>query len=73
MCMHMKEQKVEGVVLIELGLLQKVIEKLEMSIVSNCLECIRMGRGNRYVTGHCCYFMLNRKKMNHLIRKQHGR
>ncbi len=50
MCMHMKEAKTKGVVLEELCLLQKVIEKLEMSVVSNCLECIRMGRGNRYVS-----------------------
>ncbi|XP_070817286.1 G-protein-signaling modulator 2-like isoform X1 [Chaetodon trifascialis] len=47
MCMHMKEENVKGVVLEELRLLQKVIEKLEMSVVSNCLECIRRGRGNR--------------------------
>ncbi|XP_044056935.1 G-protein-signaling modulator 2-like isoform X2 [Siniperca chuatsi] len=47
MCMHVKEERVNGVVLKELCLLQKVIEKLEMSVVSNCLECIRMGRGNR--------------------------
>lgn len=47
MCMHVKKEEIKGVVLTELCLLQKVIEKLEMSIVSNCLECIRMGRGNR--------------------------
>lgn len=50
MCMHVKEEQVKGVVLKELHLLQKVIEKIEMSVVSNCLECIRMGRGNRYVS-----------------------
>lgn len=50
MCMHMKKEKVKGVVLKELCLLQKVIKKLEMSVVSNCLQCIRMGRGNRYVS-----------------------
>lgn len=50
MCMHVKEENVECVVRKELRLLQKVIEKLEMSVVSNCLECIRMGRGNRYVS-----------------------
>lgn len=49
MCMHVQEEKVKGVVLKEPSLLQKVIEKLEMSVVSNCLDCIRMGRGNRYV------------------------
>lgn len=49
MCMHVKEEKVKVVVLKELRLLQKLIE-LEMSVVSNCLECIRMGRGNRYVS-----------------------
>lgn len=48
MCLHVKEKK--GVVLKELCLLQEVIEKLEMSVVSDCLECIRMGRGNRYVS-----------------------
>lgn len=50
MCMHVKEEQVKGVVLKELHLLQKVIEKIEMSVVSNCLECIRTGRGNRYVS-----------------------
>lgn len=47
MCLHVKENEV--VVLNELRLLQRVIEELEMSVVSNCLECIRMGRGSRYV------------------------
>lgn len=50
MCMHVQEEKVKGVVLKGPGLLQKVTEKLEMSVVSNCLDCIRMGRGNRYVS-----------------------
>lgn len=50
MCMHVKEEKEKDNVLKELGLLQKVIKKLEMSVVSNCLECIRMGKGNRYVS-----------------------
>lgn len=50
MCMHMTDEKVKVVVLKELCLLQKVIVKIEMSVVSNCLECIRMGRGNRYVS-----------------------
>ncbi|XP_071342534.1 G-protein-signaling modulator 2-like isoform X2 [Trachinotus anak] len=44
MCIHMKEDEVKEVKLKELCLPQ--IEKLEMSVVSNCLECIRM-RGNR--------------------------
>lgn len=50
MCVHVKEGKVKGVALKELCLLQRVTEKLEMSVVSNCLKCIRMGRGNRYVS-----------------------
>lgn len=50
MCMHVKKEEIKGVVLKELRLLQKVIEKLEMSVVSNCLDCIRMGRGSRYVS-----------------------
>lgn len=50
MCMHVNKEKVKGVVLKELGLLQKVIKKLGMSVVSNCLECIRMRRGDRYVS-----------------------
>lgn len=41
MCMHMKEDTVKR--------LRKVFKKLEMSFVSKCLECIRMGRDNRYV------------------------
>nr|XP_057929500.1 G-protein-signaling modulator 2-like isoform X2 [Doryrhamphus excisus] len=47
MCMHMKEVKAKGVVLKKLYLLQRVIKKLEMSVVSDCLKCIRMGRSNR--------------------------
>ncbi|XP_044216916.1 G-protein-signaling modulator 2-like isoform X2 [Thunnus albacares] len=47
MCIHVEEEKIKGVAPKELSLLQKVIEKLEMSVVSNCLECIRMGRGKR--------------------------
>ncbi|XP_051233930.1 G-protein-signaling modulator 2 isoform X2 [Dicentrarchus labrax] len=47
MCMHVKEEKVKGVVLTERCLLQKVIKKLEMSVVSDCLQCIRMGKGKR--------------------------
>ncbi|CAJ1061094.1 G-protein-signaling modulator 2-like isoform X2 [Xyrichtys novacula] len=47
MFMYMKEERVMRVVLRELFLLQRVIEKLEMSVVSNCLQCIRMGRGSR--------------------------
>ncbi|XP_026002510.1 G-protein-signaling modulator 2-like isoform X1 [Astatotilapia calliptera] len=47
MCMHAKVEKIKGAVLNELGLLLRVIEKLEMSVVSTCLECIRRGRGDR--------------------------
>lgn len=50
MCMHAKVEKIKGAVLNELGLLLRVIEKLEMSVVSTCLECIRRGRGDRYVS-----------------------
>lgn len=50
MCMHVKEEKVNSVVLKELRLLQNVIEEIEMSVVSSCLECIRMGRDNRYAS-----------------------
>lgn len=50
MCMHVKERKVKGAVSKELCLLQKVIVLTEMSVVSNCLECIRMGRDSRYVS-----------------------
>lgn len=49
MCMHAKEEKIKGAVLNELCLLLRVIEKLEMSVVSTWFKCIRMGRGNRYV------------------------
>ncbi|KAM6921027.1 G-protein-signaling modulator 2-like [Xenentodon cancila] len=47
MCMYMKEEREKGVIQKEWCLLQRVIEKLEMSVASACLECIRMGRGNR--------------------------
>lgn len=50
MCMHAKVEKIKGAVLNELGLLLRVIEKLEMSVVSTCLECIRRGRSDRYVS-----------------------
>ena len=40
-----KEEKVKDVKLKELCLLPT--EKFEMSVVSNCLECIRVGSGNR--------------------------
>lgn len=50
MCMLMKEVHVKGAALTERCLLQRAIEKLEMSVVSNCLKCIRMGRGDRYVS-----------------------
>lgn len=50
MCVHVREEKVKGVVLKALRLLRRLVKKLEMSVVSNCLECIRMGRGSRYVS-----------------------
>ena len=50
MCMYRKEERAKGVLQRERCLLQRAIEKLEMSVVSACLECIRMGRGNRYVS-----------------------
>lgn len=50
MCMHVKEEKVKGAVPKELRLLRKAIVLTEMSVVSNCLECIRMGRDGRYVS-----------------------
>lgn len=50
MCMHVKEGKVKGAVPKELRLLRKAIVLTEMSVVSNCLDCIRMGRDSRYVS-----------------------
>lgn len=50
MCMHVKEGKVKGAVPKELRLLRKAILLTEMSVMSNCLECIRMGRDSRYVS-----------------------
>lgn len=50
MCMHVNKEKVKDLVFKELGLLQKVIKKVEMSVVSNCVECIRMRSGDRYVS-----------------------
>lgn len=50
MCMHVKGGKVTGVERKELRLLRRTVEKIEMSVVSNCLECIRMGRDSRYVS-----------------------
>lgn len=51
MCMHVKEGKVKGAVPQELRLLRKaIVLAAEMSVVSNCLECIRMGRDGRYVS-----------------------
>ncbi|KAL6108294.1 uncharacterized protein ACO6RY_18862 [Pungitius sinensis] len=49
MCVHVGEDKVNCVALRELCSLEVVIGNREMSVVSNCLRCIRMGRGNRYV------------------------
>lgn len=48
MCMCKKEK---GKVVMKKGqhLLHKVVKKLEMSVVSTCLECISMRRGNGYV------------------------
>lgn len=54
MCMHVKGGKVKGVERKELRLLRRAVEAIEMSVVSNCLECIRMGRGGRYVTQWLC-------------------
>lgn len=48
MCVHTEGHEVKEVELKELCF-QIQIEKLEMSVVSNCLECIRMGKGSRYV------------------------
>lgn len=49
MCFHTNAgQKAKDVELRELRLLH--VEKFEMSVVSNCLDCIRMGKGNRYVS-----------------------
>ncbi|XP_035503413.1 G-protein-signaling modulator 2-like isoform X1 [Scophthalmus maximus] len=46
MCFHTNAgQKAKDVELRELRLLH--VEKFEMSVVSNCLDCIRMGKGNR--------------------------
>lgn len=50
MCMHVKEGKVKGAVTKELRLLRKAILLTEMSIASNCLQCIRMGGDSRYVS-----------------------
>lgn len=50
MCMHVKGGKVKGVERKELRSLQKAVEKIEMSVVSNCLECVRLGRDSRYVS-----------------------
>ncbi|KAM3619091.1 uncharacterized protein V6R79_002746 [Siganus canaliculatus] len=44
MCLHTREKKRKGS---ELRLLRKLIGKLEMSIVSDCLDCIRTGRSSR--------------------------
>uniref|UniRef100_A0A3Q2CY10 G-protein-signaling modulator 2-like n=1 Tax=Cyprinodon variegatus TaxID=28743 RepID=A0A3Q2CY10_CYPVA len=47
MCIYKQEKKVKAVMKKERHLLLKVIEKLEMSVVSTCLECISMRRGDR--------------------------
>lgn len=49
MCIHTEGDEVKEVKLKELCF-QTQIEKLEMSLVSDCLECIRMGKGSRYVS-----------------------
>lgn len=46
MCMHVKREKFEGV---ELRLLRKVVVRSQISVMSNCLDCIKMARDNRYV------------------------
>lgn len=73
MCMHAKVEKIKGAVLNELGLLLRVIEKLEMSVVSTCLECIRRGRGNRYVSqGIGLSLVFDREQQNvHLHVRKH--
>lgn len=72
MCMHVKEEKVKGVALKELCLLQKVIEKTEMSVVSNCLECFRMGRGNRYVSAWSFHIDLTSIRCQEPCKFRHG-
>lgn len=49
MCMHVKRETFEGVVLKGLRLLRKVVVKSQISDMSNCLDCIKMARDNRYV------------------------
>lgn len=47
MCVHVEVRTFER--LEELRLLQKVIHKAGMALMSNCLECVRKGRCARYV------------------------
>lgn len=48
MCMYMKEEK--SVLQKRQRLLQRVLETLAMSVVSAFIECIRRGKGNRFVS-----------------------
>lgn len=48
--MHVKVKKFKR--LKELRLLQKVVQKADMSLVSSCLKCVRMGRDDRYVNSN---------------------
>lgn len=49
MCTHAKVKKFKRQAK-ELRLLQKVIQKADMSLLSNCLQCVRTGADSRYVT-----------------------
>lgn len=49
MCIHTKVKKYKRHAK-ELRLLQKVIRKADMSLLSSCLECVRTGTDSRYVT-----------------------
>lgn len=48
MCVHVEVKASKR--LKEPRLLQKVIHKAEMALMSNCLKCVRKGRRSRYVT-----------------------
>lgn len=47
--MHVKREKFKGVVPKELRRLRKVVVKTQISVMSNCLDCIKTARDNRYV------------------------
>lgn len=49
MCTHANVKKFKRQAK-ELRLLQKVIQKADMSLLSNCLQCVRTGADSRYVT-----------------------